>query len=60
MTISNLKSILGAFNDNDEISIVISVNDNNLPVITNDIGYSMSEYGKLMLEVAVYSADFDY
>jgi PDZ domain-containing secreted protein len=59
MKISNLKSILEGFNDDDEVSVAIKVNDKKDAVITCDVGYDTSESGGLMLEVAVYDADFD-
>ena len=60
MKISDLKTILEGFKDDDEVAVAIKVNDNKLPVVTNDISYGISEHGELMFEIALYDADFDY
>ncbi|MEA4920395.1 MAG: hypothetical protein VB078_05715 [Clostridiaceae bacterium] len=59
MTVSGLKTILEGFSDNDEIAVAITVNNHEIPVVTYDIGFGASEHDELMLEVAVYSSDFD-
>jgi hypothetical protein len=60
MKISSLKAILEELNDNDEVVVAITVNDNKVPIITYDIGFGISEHKELMFEVNVHDADFDY
>ena len=60
MKVSDLKTILEGFNNDDKIAVAITVNNKNVPVITYDIEFDMGEYGGLVLETAVYDADFDY
>lgn len=60
MTISKLKALLDDFDDDDEISVAITVNDKVTPVITYDIGIGQNERGGLELEVSACDADFDY
>jgi len=59
MKISSLKTILEGFNDNDEVVVAITVNDNKIPVITYDVSFGVSEHEEFMLEVMVNSSDFD-
>lgn len=60
MTISNLKAILEGFNDNDEVTVAITVNDSKAPIITYDVSFGISEHKELMLEVNVHDTDFGY
>jgi hypothetical protein len=60
MTVSKLKSILDGFDDDSNVTISIEVDNKKPPVLTYDIGFDKNEHGELMLEVAVYDADFDY
>lgn len=59
MKISDLRTILDGFNDNDEVAVAITVNDKKDAVVTYDLGYGVDEHGGLVFEVAVYDANFD-
>jgi hypothetical protein len=60
MKVSDLKTVLHQFSDNDEIVVAVMANDNTIPVITGDIGFDIGEYGELILKTAIYSSDIDY
>lgn len=61
MKIADLKTILAAIDDTDEVAVSIIVNGNEkFPVVTHAIGYDKDECGDLILQVDVYAADFDY
>ena len=59
MKISSLKTLLEGFNDNGEVAVAITVNDNKIPVITYDVSFGASEHDELMLEVTVNSSDLN-
>ena len=52
MKISDLKSLLDNFPDNQDITVSIVASENDAdPMMTYDIGCGINEFGELMLQV---------